>query len=187
MEGEAEAGRSKSKLLAEGAAWPGRRRTQRRRTPDRPRKPAGSGLYHRNHSVNLTSHIRAAAHKMASSLRTLSLAASRRTSSFAVPALTAQSRPLSTFFNKARPTMTSCCSEHHSCTHTGHVHAPSSSPLPMMQGQERGMKVRSSVKLFCDGCKTVRRKGYLYVICSKDPKHKQVCAHIQALARLSAH
>lgn len=36
------------------------------------------------------------------------------------------------------------------------------------------MKVRSSVKLFCDGCKTVRRKGYLYVICSKDPKHKQV-------------
>ncbi|KAH8082244.1 ribosomal protein L36-domain-containing protein [Filobasidium floriforme] len=37
----------------------------------------------------------------------------------------------------------------------------------------RGMKVRSSVKKFCDGCSVVRRKGYLYVVCSKDPKHKQ--------------
>ncbi|KAF9513757.1 hypothetical protein BS47DRAFT_1317189 [Hydnum rufescens UP504] len=37
----------------------------------------------------------------------------------------------------------------------------------------RGMKVRSSVKLFCDGCSVVRRKGNLYVICSKDAKHKQ--------------
>jgi ribosomal protein L36 len=36
------------------------------------------------------------------------------------------------------------------------------------------MKVRSSVKKFCDGCSVVRRKGYLYVVCSKDPKHKQV-------------
>lgn len=40
--------------------------------------------------------------------------------------------------------------------------------------QKRGMKVRSSVKKFCDGCSVVRRKGRLYVICSKDPKHKQV-------------
>ncbi|KAF8328159.1 ribosomal protein L36-domain-containing protein, partial [Cantharellus anzutake] len=38
----------------------------------------------------------------------------------------------------------------------------------------RGMKIRSSIKLFCDGCSVVRRKGKLYVICSKDPKHKQV-------------
>ncbi|PWN39681.1 hypothetical protein IE81DRAFT_326277 [Ceraceosorus guamensis] len=37
----------------------------------------------------------------------------------------------------------------------------------------RGMKVRSSVKKMCDGCAVVRRKGKLYVICSKDPKHKQ--------------
>ncbi|KAL9934188.1 hypothetical protein V8E36_006644 [Tilletia maclaganii] len=37
----------------------------------------------------------------------------------------------------------------------------------------RGMKVRSSVKKFCDGCSVVRRKGRLYVMCSKDPKHKQ--------------
>ncbi|KAF6226874.1 hypothetical protein HO133_008315 [Letharia lupina] len=37
----------------------------------------------------------------------------------------------------------------------------------------RGMKVRSSVKKLCDGCKSVRRKGYVYIICSKNPKHKQ--------------
>jgi large subunit ribosomal protein L36 len=37
------------------------------------------------------------------------------------------------------------------------------------------MKVRSSVKKLCDGCKSVRRKKgkYVYIICSKDPKHKQ--------------
>ncbi|KAF2084421.1 hypothetical protein K490DRAFT_59572 [Saccharata proteae CBS 121410] len=42
-------------------------------------------------------------------------------------------------------------------------------------GQVRGMKVRSSVKKLCDGCKSVRRKGgkYVYIICSKNPKHKQ--------------
>ncbi|KAK8237747.1 ribosomal protein L36-domain-containing protein [Phyllosticta capitalensis] len=41
--------------------------------------------------------------------------------------------------------------------------------------QARGMKVRSSVKKMCDGCKSVRRKGgrYVYIICGKNPKHKQ--------------
>ncbi|WVR03302.1 50S ribosomal protein L36 [Kwoniella sp. DSM 27419] len=39
--------------------------------------------------------------------------------------------------------------------------------------QIRGMKVRSSVKKFCDGCSVVKRKGRIYVICSKNPKHKQ--------------
>ena len=38
----------------------------------------------------------------------------------------------------------------------------------------RGMKVRSSVKVMCDGCSLVKRKGRLYVICSRNPKHKQV-------------
>jgi large subunit ribosomal protein L36 len=37
----------------------------------------------------------------------------------------------------------------------------------------RGMKVRSSVKVMCDGCAIVKRKGRVYVICSKNPKHKQ--------------
>ncbi|MBI2025142.1 MAG: 50S ribosomal protein L36 [Candidatus Harrisonbacteria bacterium] len=34
------------------------------------------------------------------------------------------------------------------------------------------MKVRSSVKVICVSCKTVRRKGRVYVVC-KNPKHKQ--------------
>ena len=35
------------------------------------------------------------------------------------------------------------------------------------------MKVRASVRLMCDSCRFVRRKGRLYVICKKSPKHKQ--------------
>jgi large subunit ribosomal protein L36 len=35
-----------------------------------------------------------------------------------------------------------------------------------------GMKVRASVKRICDGCKVVRRKGRVYVICN-NPRHKQ--------------
>ncbi|KAF2651252.1 hypothetical protein K491DRAFT_607374 [Lophiostoma macrostomum CBS 122681] len=48
-------------------------------------------------------------------------------------------------------------------------------PQTQMQMQTRGMKVRSSVKKMCDGCKSVRRKKgkYVYIICSKNPKHKQ--------------
>ncbi|GBG74796.1 hypothetical protein CBR_g19308 [Chara braunii] len=35
------------------------------------------------------------------------------------------------------------------------------------------MKVRSSVKKLCEFCRVVRRNGRVYVICSKDRKHKQ--------------
>ncbi|GAA5867619.1 hypothetical protein JCM3774_001531 [Rhodotorula dairenensis] len=38
---------------------------------------------------------------------------------------------------------------------------------------ERGMKVRSSVKLYCDGCQSVRRKNRVYIICRNNPKHRQ--------------
>lgn len=34
------------------------------------------------------------------------------------------------------------------------------------------MKVRASVKLICEKCKIVRRKGVVRVIC-ENPKHKQ--------------
>ncbi|MEX0650045.1 MAG: 50S ribosomal protein L36 [Candidatus Andersenbacteria bacterium] len=34
------------------------------------------------------------------------------------------------------------------------------------------MKVRSSVKKMCAKCKTVRRRGRVFVIC-ENPKHKQ--------------
>jgi len=51
-----------------------------------------------------------------------------------------------------------------------HNHAHSTQN-PMLT---RGMKVRSSVKVMCDGCSVVRRKGRVYILCSKNPKHKQV-------------
>jgi large subunit ribosomal protein L36 len=34
------------------------------------------------------------------------------------------------------------------------------------------MKVRSSVKVRCEKCKVVKRKGVITIIC-KNPKHKQ--------------
>src|SRR5438128_9839595 len=58
--------------------------------------------------------------------------------------------------------------------YVGHLPAPTcvqpSSPTILT----RGMKVRSSVKVMCDGCSIVIRKGRVYVVCSKNPKHKQV-------------
>lgn len=35
------------------------------------------------------------------------------------------------------------------------------------------VKVRSSVKPICEHCKVVKRVGVTYVICSRNPKHKQ--------------
>ncbi|EHY52348.1 hypothetical protein HRR83_003082 [Exophiala dermatitidis] len=43
-------------------------------------------------------------------------------------------------------------------------------PLAM---QVRGMKTRSSVKRLCECCKAVRRKNRVFIICDKNPKHKQ--------------
>lgn len=94
-------------------------------------------------------------------------AASRTPMAVRLPAASTSSRCIA-FFTKSRPSLPACGdSRSHVC-----------SRVPVQHQQERGMKVRSSVKLFCDGCKTVRRKGYLYVICSKDPKHKQVSSSV---------
>ena len=35
------------------------------------------------------------------------------------------------------------------------------------------MKVKSSLKRRCQHCKLVRRRRVLYVVCKKNPKHKQ--------------
>ena len=37
----------------------------------------------------------------------------------------------------------------------------------------RGYKDRSSLKLMCSGCRFVRRKGRLRVVCTKKQRHKQ--------------
>jgi large subunit ribosomal protein L36 len=34
------------------------------------------------------------------------------------------------------------------------------------------MKVRASIKRICDGCKIVRRRGVVYIVCH-NPRHKQ--------------
>ncbi|ODQ51137.1 hypothetical protein SAICODRAFT_9137 [Saitoella complicata NRRL Y-17804] len=49
----------------------------------------------------------------------------------------------------------------------------STQPAAAVSVFSRGMKVRSSVKKMCTGCASVKRKGRLYIICSKNPKHKQ--------------
>ena len=36
-----------------------------------------------------------------------------------------------------------------------------------------GMKVKASVKKICAKCKTVRRKGRVYVTCTSNLRHKQ--------------
>jgi len=54
-----------------------------------------------------------------------------------------------------------------------HSHPQHGVSVPGEALQARGMKVRSSVKLMCDGCSVVKRKGRVYVICSRNPKHKQ--------------
>ncbi|XWS27009.1 hypothetical protein CRYUN_Cryun26dG0079200 [Craigia yunnanensis] len=35
------------------------------------------------------------------------------------------------------------------------------------------MKVRASVKKTCEFCRTVKRRGRVYVLCTANPKHKQ--------------
>jgi large subunit ribosomal protein L36 len=35
------------------------------------------------------------------------------------------------------------------------------------------MKVQASIKTRCKDCKVVKREGVLYIICARDPKHKQ--------------
>ncbi|GAA5846301.1 hypothetical protein JCM3766R1_002201 [Sporobolomyces carnicolor] len=42
----------------------------------------------------------------------------------------------------------------------------------------RGMKVRSSIKKYCEGCSIVKRQGTLFVLCSRDPKHKQLVGSV---------
>ncbi|PIQ68589.1 MAG: 50S ribosomal protein L36 [Candidatus Taylorbacteria bacterium CG11_big_fil_rev_8_21_14_0_20_46_11] len=35
------------------------------------------------------------------------------------------------------------------------------------------MRVKASVKKICAQCKMVRRRGYVYVLCKSNPRHKQ--------------
>jgi large subunit ribosomal protein L36 len=79
-------------------------------------------------------------------------------------ALLSSSRPL---LSRAR--LAQCQSIH------PHHHVTNNSPFPATAPSlARSMKVRSSVKIMCDGCSVVRRKGRVYILCAKNPRHKQV-------------
>ena len=39
-------------------------------------------------------------------------------------------------------------------------------------GTESAMKVRASVKVICEKCKVIKRKGVIRIVC-ENPKHKQ--------------
>jgi ribosomal protein L36 len=49
---------------------------------------------------------------------------------------------------------------------------PVSSPSILAQ-QLRGMKVRSAVRKMCLHCRSVKRKGRVYILCNVNPRHKQ--------------
>ena len=48
-----------------------------------------------------------------------------------------------------------------------------SSLASLLVVQFRGYKVKASLRLRCDGCRFVKRKGKLRVVCTKKPRHKQ--------------
>jgi large subunit ribosomal protein L36 len=77
-------------------------------------------------------------------------------------ALLYSSRPL---LSRARLAQFQSVHPHH------HVNSPFPATAPSLT---RSMKVRSSVKVMCDGCSVVRRKGRVYILCAKNPRHKQV-------------
>ncbi|KAI0735124.1 ribosomal protein L36-domain-containing protein [Earliella scabrosa] len=89
-------------------------------------------------------------------------------------ALLASSRPLLSRFRPA--------SLPHSHLHHHPHHALSAQPAANVV-LARGMKVRASVKVMCDGCSVVKRKGRIYIVCSKNPKHKQVRSSSRPYAR----
>ena len=35
------------------------------------------------------------------------------------------------------------------------------------------MKVKTSIKIICNDCRIIKRKGVVRVVCQKEPKHKQ--------------
>lgn len=45
--------------------------------------------------------------------------------------------------------------------------------FPDINEGEGAVKVRSSIRRICEGCKIVRRRGRLFVICVLSARHKQ--------------
>ncbi|KAK4228131.1 ribosomal protein L36-domain-containing protein [Podospora fimiseda] len=122
-------------------------------------------------SLSILARARIAATRSATTapLQSLSLCSAMRSISISKPAAAAiQTRALSALSTLSRPkTM---------ALQTG---AAKTAVAVFQMQQTRGMKVHSSVKKRCEHCKVVRRKankrhrGYLYIICPANPRHKQ--------------
>lgn len=84
-------------------------------------------------------------------------------------------RSIHTCSTAVRPTLYTAPTQHSLLTRFSGLRISAEPKINALAQQTRGMKVRSSVKKLCDGCKSVRRKKgrYVYIICSKNPKHKQ--------------
>ncbi|KAK4675479.1 hypothetical protein QC764_504600 [Podospora pseudoanserina] len=82
------------------------------------------------------------------------------------------------FCSCCRPTLSKIVSQTTQTAPTSNGAAASKAVGVAVQ-QTRGMKVHSSVKKRCEHCKVVRRKagkrhrGYIYIICPANPRHKQ--------------
>lgn len=116
-------------------------------------------------------------------------APSRPTPTAASPSLAAAmaalrvSPPMRAFSMAAAPTRPAAVAmtAQRACQHgsaSPRPRAPAAVVVARLQAT-RGMKVHSSVKRRCEHCKVVRRKGgkrhkgYMYIICPANPRHKQ--------------
>ncbi|MQL80089.1 hypothetical protein Taro_012515 [Colocasia esculenta] len=52
-------------------------------------------------------------------------------------------------------------------------HRQSNAAVSPVASCRHDMKVRSSVKKLCEFCRTVKRRGRVFVLCTANPKHKQ--------------
>ncbi|KAK3933597.1 ribosomal protein L36-domain-containing protein [Diplogelasinospora grovesii] len=121
---------------------------------------------------------------LTSSMRALSLtnnSTSVRSSALPAPAQRQATRCLSqSVLSNAHQHQHGCCSrptvaKANNSNSVGRI----AGAIEAVKQQTRGMKVHSSVKRRCEHCKVVRRKankrhrGYIYIICPANPRHKQ--------------
>ncbi|KAK4186284.1 ribosomal protein L36-domain-containing protein [Podospora australis] len=106
--------------------------------------------------------------RLAASMRTLSLRTVARPKT--IPTVQTRCLSHSILSSVSRPTIKQS---------SALVETAKKSVVVFQKQQTRGMKVHSSVKKRCEHCKVVRRKankrhrGYIYIICSANPRHKQ--------------
>ena len=91
-------------------------------------------------------------------------------STFVLPILTSRHIKMLFSFPRIRPFLQAI--RYHPRLST--VYATPVHPAQSMIAQQlRGMKVRSAVRKMCLHCRSVKRKGKVYILCNVNPRHKQ--------------